>query len=428
MITRRKLLRISTALVGVVSMSRMANGQLLQMGVGGSSNGIPPLPLRQVASRGRISSNLLTATAQAMSKSFHFNRTGQNITSLGVRLPNWYGLQSQTSNNETAQGGPCTFQVSVEYPIGGTRQLLTIGGQSTFTAADNTDTDTDIVNLTTPIPAGAAFQIWVYRSGMTNMVYWSSRWNGTVPDDQMQTGASVANVTLTGALTSSTGSPGYGPSAIFSRMNTKAAFLWGDSRCMGTGDVADASGDIGELARSVGNSTTGIPYINAGVGSTKISTFLTGVNSKRLSLANTFCTGEACNYGVNDLGANETAATIEADLIAGHALFSPANKFQTTVYCASTSTNQWTAVDGSDQTTQTYNPARLTLNAAVKAGLSGLTGSFDSTSAVALGGDDTVGKFNANGTPDAWTTDGLHTTQLGYLAIMNLGAINPALF
>jgi hypothetical protein len=377
------------------------------------------LPLRQVATRGRIPVVLNNATPQSMSKSFHFNRSGGDITALGVRLPHWFVPESQVMNTETLTGGPCTFEASVEFPIGGTRKRLTFGGQDSETVADNSDIDTDIITLDTPIPNNAQFSIWVYRSGMVNMPFWTSRFIN-VNGDQMMFGDAVANVVVAGTLTSSTGSPGYSPSAIFARSNCRAAFLFGDSRCMGTNDTADATGDIGEIARSVGPT---LPYINGGVGSTRGEFFVAGAHDKRLKLATDFCTSEICNYAVNDLGANRTAIQIQADVQNIHALFGGLKKFHTTCYVSSTGT--WNNADGSDQTTQTYNAQRLAWNAIVKSnGISGIDGFFDSTPAVALNGDDTIGKWIGG---QGFTVDGLHASLPGTLAIQAFGAINTAL-
>lgn len=375
------------------------------------------LPRRQVATRAKISTNLNPATAQAMSKSFHYNRSGADLTRLGVRLPNWYSIQSQTQNNELGSGGSCTFEASVEYPIGGARKRLTFNGADSITVADGADVDTDIITLDTPIPNGQRFEIYVYRSGMTQMPYWTSKFSSAGDYDQMLYGASVTNAVISGTLTSSTGSPCYSPSAIFAPSNTKASFLWGDSRIMGTNDTADSTGDIGEVARNIGPT---VPYINGGVGSTRIMHFIVGTNSKRIALARDFCTSEICNYAINDLGGGQTAAQIKTNLETGHALFTGIKKFQTTCYVSST--GAWTLADGTDQTTATYNAARLTHNANVIAGLTGLDGFFDSTSAVALGGLDSSGKFKAPG----YTADGLHLSQTGTLAIQSLNAINTA--
>jgi hypothetical protein len=438
MSTRNKLTRRGL----ITGAAALASYRALAEGIGGPVGGISDstfgglsagggggaaLPLRQVATRGRISDNITTVTAQAMSKSFHFNRSGAPVTALGVRLPNWYA-NSASASNEIGQGGPCTFEVSVEYPLGvATRQHLTFGGATTFTAADNTDTDTDIVTLTTPIPNNAQFNIWIFRSGMTNMVWWAQRSTGAT-QDQCNFGSSVTNVVATGTLTSSTGSQGYGPSAIFARSNCKAIYLGGDSRVAGTGDTSDATGDLGELARSIGPS---LPYINAGSPSTKVQSFITAGNyTKRVKLANDFCTGEVSNYAINDLNGSRVATLIAPDLVTYHALFPSLKKFQTTIYCYST--GAWTLVDGSDQTTGASNAQRVALNTLIRAGLSGVDGFFDSVLAVSLSPtDDTIGKFNATGSAGstvAYTVDGLHATILGTQAIQTLGAINPALF
>ena len=390
----------------------------------GNTSALGGLPLRAV-SKTRLPVNVVAA-AQSMSKSFHYNRSGQTLSQIGVRIANWYPPQG-ISGAESGTGSAISIQASIEYPIGAARQLLTFGGNNNPTLPDTTDAASDLLTLATPIPANAIFQIWIYRSGMTNMPYWNTRWNAN-PGDQMQYGASITNVCAgTSPFTSSTGAPGFGPCAIFSPVNTRAIAIAGDSRAWGTGDTPDVTADIGEIERTVG---AVLPCLNICVPSSSTVAVLAAGSAgygKRVALANAYCSSIVSNYGINDYGASQTAAQLMTNLATFLALFPKLKKFQTTNYVSST--GAWTLADGSDQTTATYNAQRVAGNALINGGgVAGIDGHFDSSSAVALGNSDAGGKWMANGTPGAWTADGLHATQLGTLAIKSLGAINPSLF
>jgi hypothetical protein len=359
-----------------------------------------------------------------MSKSFHYNRSGQTLTQLGVRIANWFPPQGLTGV-ESGTGSTISVQASVEYPIGASRQLLTFGGSTIVSIPDLTDVTSDVMTLATPIPANAVFQIWIFRANMVNMTFWNTRWNAN-PGDQMIFGNTVTNqVAGTSPLSGSSGSPGFGPCGVFSPVATRAIAVTGDSRAWGTGDTPDVTGDLGEIERTVGPV---LPVLNIAVPSSAVTSVLASGASgyeRRVALANAYCSSIISNYGINDYGNGQTAAQLIAALSTWLALFPKLGKFQTTNYVASSSTNNWTAADGSDQTTDSFNPQRVAGNAMINSGaVAGTIGHFDSTSAVALNGNDAAGLWMANGTADAWTADGLHASQMGTLAIKALGAIN----
>jgi hypothetical protein len=355
-----------------------------------------------VATATAVPYQTLATTGYMMSRSAHIAR--DDITALQLVIPNWV----VTSNAETGPGSSCTVTASVEYPAGTFKQV-TFSGATSILIADAAQAISDFVSVA--IPNGATFFVRIFRTGFSNSVCPYTLTTNSGQGSVANYGAgSGTDQTMSGTI-ANTGGGHFAPAAILAMTTKPSIYLMGDSRTAGVGDTADASLDRGQFARSIGPS---YGYINAGCGGDRQYQWLLS-NAKRLALAQ-YCSHVLNGYGINDLTVSHSGATVYTDIQSAEALFPTKPMWVATV--SPHSTGAWTLADGSDQTVGTENAQRVALNASIRA----RSRFLEIADQVESARDS--GKWLAPG----YTTDGLHATQTGYLAIKNSGAINTGLF
>lgn len=386
-------------------------------GGGAAVPGLTPT-LRQVATGSRPASSLQTATFHSFnSRSPHFAR--DTITSLKIELPNWYVLRTANPFTEVGPGNSVTYKASIEYPSGTFTQVL-FSGSTSAVVANAGSILSDFVDVA--IPKDALFWVRVNcDAGAGQFVMHGQAASANVTDvgngALMRYSGTYTDLSMGGTITPNIAGkdgPCFYPSAIVAMSVVPAIGLYGDSRVWGASDTHDSSGDLGEIARSIGPS---FGYGNNGIyGEYARDVIVNG--AKRIALAQ-YYTHIVCNFGANDLINGRTAVQLQADLQTLWGMFPGKPKFQSTI--AVFSTGAWTAVDGSDQTVNGVTP-RNTVNTYVRAAPTPLTGYFEVANQVELtvGG----GKWKAPG----YTPDGVHETQLAALAIKNSGAILSSAF
>lgn len=380
--------------------------------------------LGQVATKTSLANFRDITNTQFMSRSPHFSRTA--ISSLQVVLPNWCWQSNIVPTGETNSGGSASYTASVEYPAGVFTQIL-FSGIATGSAADGNNLVSDV--CTVAIPNGALFWIRYWCSASVAAVYNAGRVSGStnvsyndVGNGQGFTfGASVADQTLGGTVVNTGVSApiqSAAPLAIIATTRSPAIFLMGDSINWGFGDAFDATGNIGETARSIGGS---LAYINVGCfGDTSANASI--AYAKRSTLFQ-YCSHVVCNYGINGIAGGNTAAQEESFLANLYAFAGKRPVYQNTITPFASSSDQFRTIPL--QTTNGTNPQRVALNNLIRANTN-INGFFETDGAV----EDTLnlGKWKVNGVAFGYTIDGIHPSLTGYLTIANSGAINPLVF
>jgi hypothetical protein len=177
--------------------------------------------------------------------------------------------------------------------------------------------------------------------------------------------------------------------------------------------VTDATGDIGEIARSIGPS---YGYTNLAVAGDSAKAAVTGIANRSRMFA--YCSHVIDEYGVNDLALGESTSTITAARTT-LAQMSGKPTYGTTIPAETNSTDNWATL--ANQTTKIDTDP---LNGLIRNGITGEIGIFD----VAAGLDPTdQQKFPVSaGTPFYSTPDGIHENSTGNLLIRNSGVIQPS--
>lgn len=370
------------------------------------------LYLGQVATNSRMPTNRSTTNKQANARTSHIAR--DTITSLQIELGNWYWVRS-TTGPETAGGGNQTVSASIEYPEGTFTQVLWTGA-TTRVIASGSQALSDAVAVS--IPKGARFWIRTFVNAVTAIVF--SEGNTGFKQIDLANGeaynyaaSGLSDLTMGGTITDigAANGPIYVPQAIVAQTRLPSFLLIGDSRTWGFTDNYDDGVGLGEVARNIGQS---FGFINMGSAGDVYSAFNLA-STHRVGLKQ-YVSHVVIAGGINSLraggsGQNKSAATVLSELQTTIGLFTGVEKVITCTVAPNTS-GAWTLVDGTDQTLNANQAAIQTYNEAIRAGVDGSAGYFEL--AAPLSHASVAQKWLANGTPAAYTTDGLHATQLGY--------------
>lgn len=405
---------------------------------GGSSSGVKTL--RNIASRCRHNYQVTSANQAIKTRSLHVNM-GDSITAadgIQVVIGNWIA----NNTGETAGPATSTEMVSLEYPVG-FYTMATFAGAQSVTCAAGANVTTDPIKVA--IPQGATFYIhrWESFPSAVAIPVGANAATATGESATTYSAAQLAALTvdpktfLTG-VTASGGTAGGAwtmyPLAVLGMSSVPSVIGYGDSRMSGRSDATSSLTTpadfgffgMGEIFRSIGHL---LPYTNCGCESDTVLQFnLT--NMFRANLAQ-YHTHVHVQYGINDLTAGRSAATVLAALQAAWALFPTKKVSQSTIPPVTTSSDSWATV--ANQTVSASNAARLTLNTSIRAAPTPLWAYFEIAGVVENGGAGApTGKWKGtDSTPPvlaAITGDGTHETASGYWMIQNSGAINPALF
>lgn len=360
----------------------------------------------QVATRSSFPEFLQTGNAYANSRTGHIFRA--NVASVQIKLACAYGI------DETSPGADCTFKVGMEYPQNTFTRVKWGGSDSIVVTAGTASNLSDAINVSVPNGATAWFWVWQNNSNGVLASLDSTGSPNTFMNDAIECSASVlADKSLGGTFTNTcSGDKPMSPLAIVATIAQPAICFTGDSRATATGDTNDATGDYGEVARSIGPS---FGYINLAVGGSTTVDFVNN-HSIRGPIGNTYCTHIIHEGGSNNLiHLSSNPATIEGQLQAIWALFPTKKNYQTTIMGETTSTDSWATLVNQTIAVGYPESARETVNTWILTNPSGIVGSFNNASAV----DDvsSPGKWKVDGTPFKYTGDGLHESNFGYLQI-----------
>jgi hypothetical protein len=392
--------------------------------VGGSSG--PSSFLGNVATRAGLMPNTFNATVTAtMSQRWHFLR--DSVTSVQLVIPNFLVNISGGGTENTLNGGTTITASICTDPVNGPFTQIKFGGSSSVTTA-LPFVVSDAVPFVAAVGSKVFTRLFIHNTGGAVFSTW------TLSSGASQPGISTGDLFVTSGATDQTmggtivpttgwnGSTHIGVCAILSQTKKVSVALIGDSRNFGSKDTYDASGDLGELSRTIGPQ---FAYMNMGVESDRAAFWVTN-HASRLALC-AYASHAIIELGVNDIsiaGANAAGVASARATIRG--LLGGKPTFETTLPTETTSTDTWMTT-----TNQTVaNDAggnRGLLNTSVRAGTVGMAGFCDIASVT----DTTLTShiWNADGvTPALWTPDGVHETQHANLAIQSAGVINTALF
>jgi lysophospholipase L1-like esterase len=348
----------------------------------------------QVGTRSYVPQNFTAGLQQMMGRSWSVAK--DNISSLTI------GIQCESGSTDT---------VSVEYPVGICTQAK-FSGSNVGTCPVGGLYFTDPISVS--IPKGATyFNRRYHLSGTTGGIY--TPIINTSGGDALHYGSSgIADQTTTcDAISQSGGTAGLFPVAQIAWTKLPSLCLIGDSRQLGLGGP---SGDSGEVAPSI---AANFAYTNLGIGGDKAINFSTN-RPQEVSVMQ-YCSHIISNYGINDLGASETAVQILGYLQLIQQLYPSKPFFQNTIAPNTTSTDGW--VTTANQTVVASNAQHIALNQALRAVPSWSAGIFNINSV--LESSLNSGLWAA---PPAITGDGLHENTAGYALIPANNIINPSLF
>ena len=362
----------------------------------------------QVATRSAVADRVDAASKQVLGRTGHFAR--DDISSLHLRFHDFYVA---TTGVETGSGADTTVKAAIEYPEGVFIRVK-FGGLETGTYASLSEIVSDAVTLT--IPRGERFWIWQFRENASGYLYGEYVYRNSSMGDETQIAASgLTDQTMGGTITSNTTVMCL-PPLVLAQTKRISILLLGDSKMGGVDDNENnATGDVGEGARSVGRT---FAYVNAGVAGDRATRF-SNSNAQRRKFA-AYCSHMISNYGINDVRAPRTVQQVKDDLQTVWSRFGlPVYQFTIAPSTIETpSTDGWTSLDG--QTVDSTNAVRQAVNTWIRTVPDLLVGVFD------------IAAIMESGSTGKWvpglTDDGIHENEAGFLAILSNNVVPPTTF
>lgn len=377
-----------------------------------------PSTVRQVSNRCRINSSASASFTSAMAAVWQVSYVP--ISAVQLAYANWY--VNQSNGVETGPGAATTVAFSIEYPIG-TFTQVTFGGQATGSISSGATGLTDLVTLGFTIPAFTWFRVRIYAANATQMVYngWANL-RDAARGDQFQFNAS--NLTMGGTITSSAGDLAnmITPAALMANSNLRVWAPIGDSITAGVNDLtSDPSGGSGLFGRAIARN---LPHVNFGAPGDRLSWFVAS-NAKRVALAATIGATEFINaYGVNDIGANVTSATLIADDVTFQGLFPSQPIWRSTLTPQTTSSDNFETATNQTVTSSGGNAQRILFNTNLRNGVTGWAGVIDPAAFFETSTADNIGPVLNGGAwipgmtnTGATSGDGVHPSTRGILAL-----------
>lgn len=318
---------------------------------------------------------------------------------LQVAWPNYYGV------SETGTGAPITITASLKTTDGAVLGQFKFGGTATGTIASKDDLTSDRLKLPSTVLAGTDRVLSFHWSGANGVpcITGAGRMSTARGDKIEQT---ATDKTMGGTVVDGGLNLGMFPVRIIGKNSGKTIVLAGDSKVHGVLDVMDTTGNVGELERSFAPSVACINIAVSGDTANNFANNAYSIRARRMACAS-YGTHIVSNFATNDIAIPRTAAQLITDHQKMNTTFWPGKPYYL-LTCTPHTAGTYTAVNGSDQTVDSNDAARLTFNTTVRAGASGFTGFYDTTPVACLAGNNA--KWNADGTPGKYTADGIHET------------------
>lgn len=360
-----------------------------------------PRALRQVATRCLVP-NSATNADRLQSRTGHIAREALStfkIGYLGWLVPDSESVGTFGSELAATAYGAISIKAAIEYPAGVYTQVLFSGSPTLNMSGTGVYLTYLSDDITVSIPANATFAVRTFASGSNVLHYMNGGSSGApIRDDTNFSDAcsivndgSLTDNTMGGAYGTDSPRKKFGPSLILANTSAKAAFILGDSRSLGYKDTADTSGDLGNIARSVGQS---VGYTTLAVGGMAALDRTSGYAGTASLLQ--YFTHAFNELGYNDINQSRTSAQIIADqtTIRGYLTGSGRKVGQLSIERGSTVGNAVNANNAGGATNQDFY--------------------CDTDSIVMPGGSPLSG---------GWDVDNVHESQLGYVAIKTAGVV-----
>lgn len=356
---------------------------------------------------------ILSANTTNMSRAILMS--SQTINAASICIPNWYSNPS-SPYQELGTGTTATVTASIEYP-GSTFNQVKFGGSASGSIPDKTTLCSDIIHLSTPIPAQTEFFVRIYYVN-----------SGGYPFENYNTTSSSGggyesggtDKTMSGSVSGS--SANLNPVAVLGWTNKPSFIVLGDSRCAGFKDTtANSNIEYGDITPSL-NLNYG--YIQECRGSDLASSFLASKASPNRLLLWKYATHIINAYGYNDIVSLGTSvSTVEGYANTIVKLGHNQNKkvYNITLGPKTTSTDSWATT--LNQTVTANETNRITYNTWVRAGGNGQDGYFDIADANESGRNS--GFWKVDGGAFTYTPDGIHESSVENAAIPATGVIPP---
>lgn len=419
--------------------------------------------LRNIATRCRPNQQVNGTISASLNGTYHIN-LGEDIDpTVGIKvvMGNWYVTNAGEFTNVP---GSATVYVAIEYPIHSRWTLATWGGAHFTTIAAGANATTDAIKGLA-IKKGDAFKVRSFinygvagnfpismnsitsglegntlLSGDNSQYGWTpAQWTAVTLDPRaliLGTGVNASGGAVTGAYANY-------PLAVLGVSNTPSVMIYGDSRAGGYNDCSTGTGTtnaipmdwgylgMGEVARSIGHL---LPYCNLGIPSDTIQGF-NASNTLRLGQL-AYHTHACVQYGINDLTAGRTAATIESALSTAYTAINGTTGAagvgvkvsQSTIPPVTTSTDSWATT--TNQSTVASNAARIALNTWIMGKPAPLWAAHDVASVIQDASNSGIWRApnSTNSVPAAITGDGTHETPYAYQLIQLANVIDPTTF
>lgn len=380
---------------------------------------VPILPyLGNVGTNTMVNNQTPTAAAKWFQSRIPQVATERMTTAPMIALDNWY-VSAAGAFPETAAAGTLTVTGSIEYPAGVYTKCKWSGADSIAiaTGTQGALSDEGAALAGGVIPEGATYWVNLWGSHSVGCTYSGDNsldltnggaWNfsGTALPDLTMIGGIVNKAANTNCI---------GPALVVYRTVKPTVLAIGDSRMKGFTDTwVDGGGQRGEVCRSLVAAHIGCS--NVGVPADKSANY---VASNTLRTARKLYHSHVINqYGINDISAGDSAATLLANSQAIQALFADKTFFTCTV----TPKTSGTFATLAGQAVDVNNGVRVTYNTSVRAGSAGGAGFFDLCNATESSLNS--GKWQI---PN-YTGDGLHELPVGALAIVAANVFPVAAF
>lgn len=322
-----------------------------------------------------------------------------------------------TATAETNIGNDVVYHTAIEYPAGVVHEFTVGGTGVSLTVPDGSLwSETDKIQGLI-IPQGAHF--WVLCHGLASGVFYSGDYFTTLTGSKNAMGTDLADLVLTPASMSNAGGQMAGPVALMGDVapSVRSFALVGDSLSVGGGGYSSAFGGQGYMA---GYGDLKYSYCHFGISGAQAAVAKSTYTNRISFMRRAGITDIWSELAVNDLTiANNSAATLKADLAALFALFAASVTTAIRIWqsvCttrtsisgggAASDVNQAASATLSDGRRQTFNTSAIAL------GITGQTGAVDFHSTV-------DNALNQNWWVADYVDDGVHLNQTGGAAVVS---------
>ena len=345
------------------------------------TRGLPPAPPSSyegiVASRGIQPNTSDTTNRSFNSRVVMFWR--DIPTSVSVILGNFY---VRGTGVEQGNGGSFTCTGSIEYPAGTFNQLLWSASPS-VTVNDLSTAKSDYITPSKAPVLGDAFYVRTYCTTVVGFTVQNRFCNNSGINYgeafNSSTGA-LSDLTLGGTITNNQ-NVRYYPIMVVGQTTKPSIVIWGDSIGAGNLSFQDSVCDVGSVALNLGSLFAYTNFSQDGNCMGGSNGVINGPTIRKTLIH--YASDQIVMLGLNDIfHCSRTAAQALADAqtMAGWATSLGLKAWSSTISPKSSSTDGWITLV--NQTTGTFNPARVAFNDTLRAGLAGLTGYFETADQV----------------------------------------------